>query len=146
MREIAESITPLLPFDKPRYLMGVGTPQDIVYGVSCGIDLFDCVIPTRSARHGLLFTNSEKIVIKNARWRDDNAPLDEECDRYTCKNYSRAYLRHIFIAGEILAMMLNTIHNLRYYMRLLEKIRQALQENCFDAFKNEFLTNKEGGI
>ena len=141
MQEIAESITPLLPEDKPRYLMGVGTPEDIVFGVSCGIDLFDCVIPTRSARHGLLFTNSEKIVIKNARWREDNAPLDETCDCYTCKNYSRAYLRHIFVAGEILAMVLNTIHNVRYYMRLLEKIRRTLQENRFAEFKNEFLTN-----
>jgi queuine tRNA-ribosyltransferase len=121
--------------------MGVGTPEDIVFGVSCGIDLFDCVIPTRSARHGLLFTNSEKIVIKNARWREDNAPLDETCDCYTCKNYSRAYLRHIFVAGEILAMVLNTIHNVRYYMRLLEKIRRTLQENRFAEFKNEFLTN-----
>jgi queuine tRNA-ribosyltransferase len=144
MQEIAESITPLLPLDKPRYLMGVGTPEDIVFGVSCGIDLFDCVIPTRSARHGLLFTNSEKIVIKNARWREDNAPLDETCDCYTCKNYSRAYLRHIFVAGEILAMVLNSIHNVRYYMRLLEKIRRTLQENRFAEFKNEFLTNKGG--
>jgi queuine tRNA-ribosyltransferase len=124
--------------------MGVGTPEDIVFGVSCGIDLFDCVIPTRSARHGLLFTNSEKIVIKNARWREDNAPLDETCDCYTCINYSRAYLRHIFVAGEILAMVLNTIHNVRYYMRLLEKIRRTLQENRFAEFKNEFLTNKGG--
>lgn len=144
MREITESITPLLPADKPRYLMGVGTPADIVFGVSCGIDMFDCVIPTRSARHGLLFTNTEKIVIKNARWREDNAPLDETCDCYTCKNYSRAYLRHIFVAGEILAMVLNTIHNVRYYLRLMEKIRLALKENRFAAFKTEFLTNKGG--
>jgi queuine tRNA-ribosyltransferase len=144
MREITESITPLLPTDKPRYLMGVGTPADIVFGVSCGIDMFDCVIPTRSARHGLLFTNSEKIVIKNARWREDNAPLDETCDCYTCKNYSRAYLRHIFVAGEILAMVLNTIHNVRYYLSLMEKIRLALKEDRFAVFKNEFLTNKGG--
>ena len=144
MYEIAGAIAPVLPADKPRYLMGVGTPEDIVFGVACGADLFDCVIPTRSARHGLLFTNSEKIVIKNARWRESDTPLDETCDCYTCKNYSRAYLRHLFVAGEILAMILNTIHNVRHYMRLMEKIRAALDENRFAEFKNEFLINKGG--
>jgi queuine tRNA-ribosyltransferase len=137
--EITDSITPLLPADKPRYLMGVGTPQDIVFGVSCGIDIFDCVIPTRCARHGLLFTNSEKIVIKNSRWRECDDPLDETCDCYTCKNYSRAYLRHLYVAGEILAMVLNTIHNVRYYMRLMEQIRAALKEDRFLEFKKDFL-------
>jgi queuine tRNA-ribosyltransferase len=146
MYGIADAITPLLPSEKPRYLMGVGTPEDIVFAVSCGIDLFDCVMPTRSARHGLLFTNSGKIVIKNARWREDSAPLDESCDCYTCKNYSRAYLRHIFVAGEILAMVLNTIHNIRYYLHLMEKIRLALKEDRFAAFKNEFLTNRRRNI
>jgi queuine tRNA-ribosyltransferase len=144
MYEIARTIAPVLPADKPRYLMGVGTPEDIVFGVACGADLFDCVIPTRSARHGLLFTNSEKIVIKNSRWRESDVPLDETCDCYTCKNYSRAYLRHLFVAGEILAMILNTIHNVRHYMRLMEKIRTALNENRFAEFKNEFLINKGG--
>jgi queuine tRNA-ribosyltransferase len=144
MYAIAQNITPLLPEHKPRYLMGVGTPEDIIFGVSCGIDLFDCVMPTRCARHGLLFTNSEKIVIKNARWREDDAPIDETCDCYTCKNFSRSYLRHLFVAGEILAMVLNTIHNVRYYMRLLEQIRAALEKNSFTEFKNTFL-NKKGG-
>ena len=139
MYAITDEITPLLPPTKPRYLMGVGTPADIVYAVSCGIDMFDCVIPTRCARHGLLFTNSEKIVIKNARWREDDHPLDETCDCYTCKNYSRAYLRHLYVAGEILAMILNTIHNIRYYMRLMEKIRTAVSENRFFEFKKDFL-------
>jgi queuine tRNA-ribosyltransferase len=139
MYEITDSITALLPVNKPRYLMGVGTPEDIVFGVSRGIDMFDCVIPTRCARHGLLFTNSEKIVIKNSRWREDSHPLDETCDCYTCKNYSRAYLRHLYVAGEILAMVLNTIHNVRYYMRLMEKIRAALKEDRFLEFKNNFL-------
>ncbi len=142
MYAITDEITPLLPDEKPRYLMGVGTPEDIVYAVSCGIDMFDCVIPTRCARHGLLFTNSEKIVIKNARWRQDNNPLDETCDCYTCKNYSRAYLRHLYVAGEILAMILNTIHNIRHYMRLMEKIRAAISENRFLEFKKDFL-NKQ---
>jgi queuine tRNA-ribosyltransferase len=135
----------MLPENKPRYLMGVGTPEDIIFGVSCGIDMFDCVMPTRSARHGLLFTNKEKIVIRNARFREDNAPLDETCDCYTCKNYSRAYLRHLFIAKEILAMVLNTIHNVHYYLHLMEQIREALDKDCFIEFKNEFL-NKKGGI
>ena len=139
MYEITDSITALLPVNKPRYLMGVGTPEDIVFGVSRGIDMFDCVIPTRCARHGLLFTNSEKIVIKNSRWREDSHPLDETCDCYTCKNYSRAYLRHLYVAGEILAMVLNTIHNVRYYMRLMEQIRAALKEDRFLEFKNDFL-------
>jgi len=142
MYKITDSITPLLPADKPRYLMGVGTPEDIVFGVSCGIDMFDCVIPTRCARHGLLFTNSENIVIKNARWREDNNPVDEMCDCYTCKNYSRAYLRHLYVAGEILAMVLNTIHNVRYYMRLMEQIRAALKEGSFLKFKKDFLNKK----
>ncbi len=122
--------------------MGVGTPEDIVFGVSCGIDMFDCVIPTRCARHGLLFTNSENVVIKNARWREDADPIDETCDCYTCRNYSRAYLRHLYFAGEILAMVLNTIHNVRYYMRLMENIRLAIQENRFEAFKNAFLKDR----
>ena len=143
MQAITDEIAPLLPSEKPRYLMGVGTPADIVYGVSRGIDLFDCVIPTRSARHGLLFTNSEKIVIKNARWREDNNPLDETCDCYTCKNYSRGYLRHLYVAGEILAMILNTIHNIRHYMRLMEKIRAAVSGNHFGEFQKDFLNKEE---
>ncbi|MGB5218733.1 MAG: tRNA guanosine(34) transglycosylase Tgt [Smithella sp.] len=142
MYKITDSIAPLLPADKPRYLMGVGTPEDIVFGVSCGIDMFDCVIPTRCARHGLLFTNSENVVIKNARWREDNNPIDESCDCYTCKNYSRAYLRHLYVAGEILAMVLNTIHNIHYYMRLMKDIRQAISDNCFVQYKDDFLNKK----
>jgi len=142
MYKITDSITPLLPADKPRYLMGVGTPEDIVFAVSRGIDMFDCVIPTRCARHGLLFTNTENVVIKNARWREDNNPLDETCDCYTCQNYSRAYLRHLYFAGEILAMVLNTIHNIRYYMRLMENIRQAIKDNGFDHFQANFLNKK----
>ena len=142
MYKITDSIAPLLPANKPRYLMGVGTPEDIVFGISCGIDMFDCVIPTRCARHGLLFTNSENVVIKNARWREDNNPIDENCDCYTCKNYSRAYLRHLYVAGEILAMVLNTIHNIHYYMRLMRDIRQAISDNGFTKFKEDFLNKK----
>jgi queuine tRNA-ribosyltransferase len=127
MLAMLAATAPLLPTARPRYLMGVGTPEDLVEGVFHGIDMFDCVMPTRSARNGLLFTNREKVVIKNARYREDHAPLDSECDCYTCRNYSRAYLRHLYVAGEILAMVLNTIHNLRYYLHLMERIRDAIR-------------------
>jgi queuine tRNA-ribosyltransferase len=133
---------PLLPEDRPRYLMGVGTPEDLVDGVYHGIDMFDCVMPTRSARNGLLFTNGEKVVIKNARYREDGSPLDSQCDCYTCQNYSRAYLRHLFVAGEILAMVLNTIHNLRYYLRLMERIRSAVREGRYADFRSRFLQER----
>jgi queuine tRNA-ribosyltransferase len=138
MREIIEGITPLLPEDKPRYLMGVGTPEDIVECVGRGIDMFDCVMPTRNARNGMLFTNDGKVVIKNARYRNDDSPVDGLCDCYTCKNYSRAYLRHLFIAKEILAIILNTIHNVRYYMNLMERIREAIKDDTYEDFIKKF--------
>jgi len=136
---------PLLPEDRPRYLMGVGTPEDLVEGVYHGIDMFDCVMPTRCARNGLLFTNGEKVVIKNARYREDGSPLDSTCDCYTCQNYSRAYLRHLYVAGEILAMVLNTIHNLRYYLRLMERIREAIRRDRFGDFRDGFLRERGAG-
>lgn len=142
MERIVRETTPLLPTDRPHYLMGVGTPEDIVKAVDCGIDLFDCVMPTRCARHGLLFTNAEKVVIKNARYREDNGPLDSDCDCYTCRNFSRAYLRHLYVAGEILAMTLNTLHNIRYYMRLMEQIRHAIGCGQYAAFKTRFLQDR----
>ncbi len=141
MLDITAVTAPLLPEERPRYLMGVGMPADIVECVYHGIDMFDCVIPTRSARHGLLFTNAEKIVIKHARYRDDAAPLDSDCDCYTCRNYSRAYLRHLHMAGEILGMTLGTIHNIRYYMRLMQRIRTAIDQRRYAEFKNDFLRN-----
>jgi queuine tRNA-ribosyltransferase len=146
MLRIAETITPLLPEDTPRYLMGVGTPEDIVACVSYGIDMFDCVIPTRCARNGLLFTNHEKVVIKHARYRDDDSPIDSKCDCYTCRNYSRAYLRHLYMAKEILAMTLNTIHNIRYFMHLMEQIRAAIRDGVYREFKNSFLKNQNTAI
>ena len=133
---------PLLPEDRPRYLMGVGTPEDLVEGVYHGIDMFDCVMPTRNARNGLLFTNGEKVVIKNARYREDGSPIDSTCDCYTCHNYSRAYLRHLYVAGEILAMILNTIHNLRYYLRLMERIREAIRDERYANFRDSFLKER----
>lgn len=138
MQEMVEGTAPLLPEDKPRYLMGVGTPEDIVKCVGYGIDMFDCVMPTRNARNGMLFTNDGKVVIKNARYRNDDSPLDSSCDCYTCKNYSRAYLRHLFVAKEILANVLNTIHNVRYYVNLMERIREAIKNDDYEAFMKKF--------
>ncbi|HYA14034.1 MAG TPA: tRNA guanosine(34) transglycosylase Tgt [Syntrophales bacterium] len=138
MLSITEMTAPLLPHDKPRYLMGVGMPEDIVACVGYGIDMFDCVIPTRCARNGLLFTNREKVVIKHARYRDDDSPVDSTCDCYTCRNYTRAYLRHLYMAKEILAMTLNTIHNIRYFMHLMERIRSAIKDGIYQEFKNSF--------
>lgn len=139
MLDIAAEHAPLLPQDAPRYLMGVGTPRDIIESVERGIDMFDCVIPTRCARNGLLFTNAGKIVIKNAIFREDERPLDSGCDCYTCRYYSRAYLRHLFMAKEILALVLNTIHNVRYYTALMEKIRTAIEEGGFRELKREII-------
>ncbi len=145
MLENLAATAPLLPADRPRYLMGVGTPEDLVEGVAHGIDLFDCVMPTRSARNGLLFTNGEKVVIKNARYREDGSPLDSTCDCYTCRNYSRAYLRHLYVSGEILAMVLNTIHNLRHYLRLMERIREAIREGRYREFRERFFRERQAG-
>jgi len=138
MMKITEATVPLLPEEKPRYLMGVGTPEDIVACVYHGVDMFDCVIPTRNARNGMLFTNSGKVVIKHARYRNDESPLDSECDCYTCKNYSRAYLRHLFIAREVLAVILNTIHNVRHFTNLMEKIREAIKTGTYETFRKGF--------
>ena len=143
MLESLAAAAPLLPSSRPRYLMGVGTPEDLVEGVYRGIDMFDCVMPTRSARNGLLFTNGQKVVIKNARYREDGSPIDSTCDCYTCRNYSRAYLRHLYVAGEILAMVLNTIHNLRYYLRLMERIRDAVRDGRYSDFRRRFLEEQK---
>jgi len=128
----------LLPEARPRYLMGVGRPQDLVDGVAAGIDLFDCVMPTRNARNGTLFTSAGKVRIKRREYRSDPRPLDEECPCETCRNYSRAYLRHLFTSGEILGLRLNTIHNLTYYLRLMERMRETIRGRGFDAFRREF--------
>ncbi len=128
-----------LPADKPRYLMGVGTPEDLLDGVARGVDMFDCVLPSRTARNGLLFTSRGKLVIKHARYQRDGRPLDENCSCYTCRNYSRAYLRHLYQAKEILAARLNTWHNLHFYQHLMAQARHAIQRGRFLAFKREFL-------
>jgi queuine tRNA-ribosyltransferase len=127
LRAISAFTAPRLPEDRPRYLMGVGRPQDIVTAVRAGYDLFDCVIPTRNARNGTLYTSRGKVSIKRAEFASDGRPLDEACDCYCCRNFSRAYLRHLFAAGEILASQLNSLHNLYFYHRLMERCREAIR-------------------
>ncbi|AWY20008.1 tRNA guanosine(34) transglycosylase Tgt [Moraxella bovis] len=127
-----------MPSDKPRYLMGVGTPSDIVEAVRRGVDMFDCVMPTRNARNGHLFTRTGAVKIKNAVHRHDKNPLDSECDCYTCQNFSRAYLHHLHKCGEMLSAQLNTIHNLRYYQNLMKGIRESLENETFDEFVATF--------
>jgi queuine tRNA-ribosyltransferase len=129
MYEVAAFTAPLLPKNKPRYLMGVGTPKDLQACSAMGIDMFDCVMPSRNARNGSLFTSRGKLNIKNNRYQTDSSPPDPECDCYTCQNYSRAYLRHLFIANEIFAMRLNTIHNIQFYQNWMKKIRRAIQDD-----------------
>jgi tRNA-guanine transglycosylase len=138
MHRILEYVCPQLPMDKPRYLMGVGKPEDLVEGVRRGIDMFDCVMPTRNARNGHLFVSDGIVKIRNAKYRDDTTALDPECDCYTCKHYTKSYLYHLDKCGEILGARLNTIHNLRYYQRLMEQIRTAIEQGEFDQFVNEF--------
>ncbi|ATB40675.1 tRNA-guanine transglycosylase [Cystobacter fuscus] len=129
---------PLLPRDKPRYLMGVGTPVDLVTCVEHGVDMFDCVLPTRCARNGLLFTSEGKLVIRNATWARDERPADPACSCYTCRNFSRAYLRHLFVAGEILAMRLNSLHNLHYFLTLMKQVREAIAQDRYAQFARDF--------
>ncbi len=138
MYAMTEVVTEILPESKPRYLMGVGTPENIVESVDRGVDMFDCVMPTRNARNGTLFTTYGRINIKAAKFKFSEEPIDKECDCYTCKNFSRGYVRHLFNAEEITGMILATIHNLRFYNRLMENIRQAIKEERFKEFKKDF--------
>ncbi len=142
MLRILAHTAPKLPTDKPRYLMGVGTPEDLVDGVSNGIDMFDCVMPTRNARNGWLFTQYGDVKIKNASYKHDTRPLDEDCACYTCQHFSRAYLHHLHRIGEILGARLNTIHNLHYYQFLMQGMRAAIEQGSFAAFKQEFASKR----
>ncbi len=139
MYDILKSTVPILPEDKPRYLMGVGTPEDILEAVEKGIDMFDCVLPTRNARHGQLFTSQGVVRIKNEKYKQDFTPLDKKCKCYTCKHFTKAYLRHLFIAGEILSLRLNTLHNVSFYLDLMARIRESIELDQFAKFKNKFL-------
>jgi queuine tRNA-ribosyltransferase len=142
MLRILAHTAPKMPQNKPRYLMGVGTPEDLVAAVSQGIDMFDCVMPTRNARNGWLFTQYGDIKIKNATYKTDTKPLDADCNCYTCQNFSRAYLHHLHKLGEILGSRLNTIHNLHYYQVLMASMRSAIESGTFEAFKTEFAAKR----
>lgn len=142
MLEILAGVTPQLPGDKPRYLMGVGTPEDIVEAVCRGIDMFDCVMPTRNARNGHLFTNSGSVRLRNAQHKNSLEPVDKECACYTCQHYTRAYLHHLDKTNEILGARLNTIHNLYYYQTLMQGLRQAISEQTLDDFVSEFYAKR----
>ena len=146
MMRILEHVGPRLPDNKPHYLMGVGTPEDLVAGVANGVDMFDCVMPTRNARNGWLFTRFGDLKIKNARYKDDTAPLDETCTCYCCKNFSRAYLHHLHRSKEILGARLNTIHNLHYYLNLMQEIRDAIDADRFHAFRLQFNADRARGV
>ncbi|MBU4046267.1 MAG: tRNA-guanine transglycosylase, partial [Gammaproteobacteria bacterium] len=145
MLRILRHTAPQLPQDKPRYLMGVGTPEDLVEAVANGVDMFDCVMPTRNARNGHLFTRNGDVRIKNATHRLDTRSLDPQCTCYTCQNFSRAYLHHLHRLGEILGARLNTIHNLHYYQELMQGIRAAIEAGRYDAFMAEFHAARAGG-
>ena len=140
--QILDALHPLMPADRPRYLMGVGTPEDIVEAVQRGVDLFDCVMPTRNARNAHIFTSAGTLRLRNARFREDTAPLDPKCDCYTCGNYSRAYLHHLDKCNEILGAHLNTVHNLRYYQRLMAAMREAIEGDCFGEFVADFYAKR----
>ena len=142
MQRIINHISPRMPADRPRYLMGVGMPEDIIEAVRRGIDMFDCVLPTRNARNGHLFVRAGEIRIRNARYRDDPRPLDGECKCYTCRNYSRAYLRHLDQCNEILGARLNTIHNLFYYQTLMREVRDAITAGGLDAYIRDFYARR----
>lgn len=145
MWEMIDTVIDMLPQGKPKYLMGVGFPEDILEGISRGIDMFDCVIPTRHARNGSLFTREGRINIKHAQYIKDEQPVDEACQCYTCRTFSRAYLRHLFVSHELSSYFLNTIHNIFFYNSLLVTIRKALQEGTFNALYGQYKTQWKGG-
>ncbi len=146
MRRVLSHIGPKLPAHKPHYLMGVGTPEDLVEGVANGIDMFDCVMPTRNARNGWLFTRYGDLKIRNARHKDEDLPIDESCDCHACRNFSRAYLHHLHRAGEILGARLNTIHNLHYYLQLMREIRASIDAGSFVQFRARFAADRARGV
>ena len=146
MYDIIEAVEPYMPEDKPRYLMGVGTPSNIIEGVARGVDFFDCVMPARNARHGKLFTWQGALNIKNEKYKLDERPIDPDCDCPVCRSFSRAYLRHLFVAGEMLAMRLAVMHNLYFYNQLAARIRAALDQGCFSQFRAEYSEKLAGRI
>jgi queuine tRNA-ribosyltransferase len=143
--DIAELVAEMLPVDRPRYVMGMGTPVDLVNGVARGIDMFDCVMPTRNARNGTVFTRHGKMVLKNAAYARDFSPIDEECECHTCRSFSRSYLRHLFIAGEMLGPRLATFHSLYFYHQLMRDMRKAILEDRFVGWRDDFVDRYESG-
>lgn len=140
MFDMLSYVSPLLPVNRPHYLMGVGKPEDIVLAIERGMDMFDCVLPTRNARNGTLYTRRGRIVLKQAQYRLDMAPPDENCDCYTCRNFSRAYLRHLFMSGEMTGLRLNALHNIHFFLELTTQARQAIREGRFSQWKKDFFT------
>lgn len=143
LQEMTQACAPMLPKEKPRYLMGVGRPEDIVEGVRSGIDMFDCVMPTRNARNGSLFTSRGKLNIRNSKYAQDTSPIDPDCTCYSCQNFSRAYIRHLHHSKEMLGLQLTTIHNLHYYLDLMRRIRLAIRTKTFDDFRSRFYKQVE---
>ena len=143
MHEVMDACSDLLPVDHPRYIMGIGTPKDLVEAVWRGYDMFDCVMPSRNARNGMLFTSQGRVNIKRKQYEDDQGPIDPTCDCYVCRTYSRSYLRHLFRSGEILSSMLNTHHNIAWYLNLMVRMREAITQNRFEAFRKEFYTTQQ---
>jgi queuine tRNA-ribosyltransferase len=146
MRRVLEYVAPKLPQTRPRYLMGVGTPEDLIHSVGAGVDMFDCVMPTRNARNGLLFTRYGDVKIRNARYREDTAPLDETCSCTTCRHFTRAYLHHLYRTGEILASILNTTHNLHFYLTLMAELRTAIEQGNFAETAARLLAERQRGV
>ncbi len=141
--EALYQIREILPEDKAHYLMGVGTPRDLVFGVACGIDMFDCVIPSRNARHGIVMTRTGRMSLQRAEYKNDSRPIEESCDCLTCQRYSRAFVRHLFQMEDALGQRLATLHNVRYFLRLMEDVRRSLDEGCFSEFLEEFLRSEQ---
>ena len=145
MWEMVDTVIGLMPADKPRYMMGIGMPEDLLEGVSRGIDMFDCIIPTRLARNGSLFTWDGRMNLKNARYTDDEGPIDSSCQCYVCRTFSRAYLRHLLVSHELTSFYLNTVHNVFFYMELMSRIRRSIETGTFGEFHREFKKRYEGG-
>jgi queuine tRNA-ribosyltransferase len=146
MQKVITFIEPKMPEDKPRYLMGVGTPEDIIEAIAHGIDMFDCVMPTRNARNGWLFSRYGDLKLKNIQYKNDTNPIDSDCECYTCQNFSRAYLHHLFRIGEMLGSRLNTIHNLFYYQKIVQEARLAIENGTFEAYRKIFHQDRKRGI
>jgi queuine tRNA-ribosyltransferase len=146
MWEVVGEIAPLLPAARPRYLMGVGTPEDLIEGIALGVDMFDCVLPTRNGRNGQAFTSFGKLNIKNAQWTQDQRPLDESCHCSVCARHSRAYLRHLYLSGEMLSSVLLTHHNLAFFLDTMRRVRQSIRSGKFMQFRREFTERISSGI